>query len=64
MTSEDAEMYAQATIAATLTLAVFSQGAAGHEPDQVVRRYKEVLDRLRAEKAWEYRGLDEEQAGG
>jgi hypothetical protein len=57
MTSEDAEMYAQATIAATLTLAVISQGAAGHKPEDVVRRYKEVLDRLRAERAWEYREL-------
>jgi hypothetical protein len=61
--AEAAEMYAEATIAAILTLAVMPQSAAGHQPHEVVQRYRTVLDRLRAEHVWD-RGLDEEQAGG
>jgi hypothetical protein len=54
--TDDTEMYAQAAIAAILTLAVIPQSAGGHEPREVVQRYKEVLDQLRTENAWGWRG--------
>jgi len=52
MQADDAEMYAQATIAAILTLGGLPQGTAGLEARAVVQRYKEVLHQLRIEGAW------------
>ena len=50
--SRDAAMRTEATIAAILTLAVVPQSAAGHSPETVIHRYKEVLQTLRAAGAW------------
>jgi hypothetical protein len=58
MNADDAEMYAQAAIAAILTLAVVPLTTAGHEPRAVVQRYKEVLDELRTERAWFHRRME------
>jgi hypothetical protein len=45
---QDASTYAEVTIAAILTIATIPPSAAGHTPDAVVNRYKEVLQALRA----------------
>jgi hypothetical protein len=57
--TEDADMDVEAAVAAILTLAVMPQGTNGHDPKDVVQRYKEVLDRLRSKSAWSHRGLRE-----
>ena len=46
--SKDASIYAEATIAAILTIATIPPSAAGHTPEAVITRYKEVLQALRA----------------
>jgi hypothetical protein len=44
----ETETHAEATIAAILTLAITPQNAAGHEAGEIIGRYKEVLQKLRA----------------
>jgi hypothetical protein len=50
--NKDAETYAEATIAAILTLPTIPETSRGHEPDAVIQRYKKVLQKLRSSGAF------------
>jgi hypothetical protein len=46
--NDDAAIYSEGTIAAILTLATIPpQTAGGHSPEEVVQRYREVLQKLK-----------------
>jgi hypothetical protein len=43
----DAALYAEATVAAILTLGTLPQSAGGHSENTVIARYKAMLQKLR-----------------